>query len=180
MCCYLHNKGDQVFLVPRLLSFSLDENVRAKEGGKETTGETRGETALRLPSVPFPWSLAVHHQSLAFRTRLYHAKHEAPEEEAGIKLLKSQKTLTQNREICKFCNFAIARKTVKSAAPLFASFSRKIVNFVNFVAEFNPGHKGILEMFLYMYFVTAIRCTRLISSCSFFAIMVPLHQARVL
>ena len=31
---------------------SLD--VRAKEGGKETTGET----ALRLPSVPFPWSLA--------------------------------------------------------------------------------------------------------------------------
>ena len=42
-------------LVPRRLSF--DENVRAKEGGKET----------RLPSVPFPWSLAVHHRSLAFR-----------------------------------------------------------------------------------------------------------------
>ena len=37
-------------LVPRRLS--LDENERAKEGGKE-------------PSVPFPWSLAVHHQSLA-------------------------------------------------------------------------------------------------------------------
>ena len=46
-------------LVPKRLS--LDENVRAKEGGKETTGET----ALRLPSVPFPWSLAVHPQSLA-------------------------------------------------------------------------------------------------------------------
>ena len=38
--------------------------------GKETTGET----SLRLPSVPFPWFLAVHHQSLAFRARLYHAK----------------------------------------------------------------------------------------------------------
>ena len=34
----------------------------------------------------FPWSLAVHHQSLAFRARLArlcHAKNEAPEEEAG-------------------------------------------------------------------------------------------------
>ena len=37
-------------LVPRRLF--LDENVRAKEGGKET-------------SAPFPWFLAVHHQSLA-------------------------------------------------------------------------------------------------------------------
>ena len=43
---------------------SLD--VRAKEGGKETTGET----ALRLPSVPFPWSLAVYHQSLVSRSPL--------------------------------------------------------------------------------------------------------------
>ena len=32
---------------------------------------------------PSPWSLAVHHQSLAFRARLCHAKNEAPEEEAG-------------------------------------------------------------------------------------------------
>ena len=40
-------------------------NVRAKERGKETTGET----SLRLPSVPFPWSLAVHHQSLASALR---------------------------------------------------------------------------------------------------------------
>ena len=37
-------------------------------------------------SVPFPWSLAVHHQSLAFRARLCHAKNEAPEEEAGMVL----------------------------------------------------------------------------------------------
>ena len=60
-------------LVPRRLS--LDENVRAKEGGKETTGES----SLRLPSVPFSWSLAVHHQSL-----LYFAINEAPEEEADF------------------------------------------------------------------------------------------------
>ena len=59
---------------------SLDENVRVKEGGKETTGEI----ALRLPSVAFPWSLAVHHQSLTFRARLYDEKNEAPEEEAVL------------------------------------------------------------------------------------------------
>ena len=39
---------------------------------------------LRLPSVSFPWFLAVHHQSLAFRARFYHAKNEAPEEQAGL------------------------------------------------------------------------------------------------
>ena len=50
----------QSCLVPRRLS--LDENA--------------------LSSVSFPWSLAVHHQSLAFRSRLHHAKNEAPEEEA--------------------------------------------------------------------------------------------------
>ena len=62
----------------RARRLSFDENVPAKEGGKETTGGR-----LRLPSVPFPWSLAVHHQSLAFRARLCHAKNEAPEEEAA-------------------------------------------------------------------------------------------------
>ena len=41
-----------------------------------------GQDVLRLPSVPFPWSLAVHNQSLAFRARLYDAKNEAPEEVA--------------------------------------------------------------------------------------------------
>ena len=35
-------------------------------------------------SVPFPWSLAVNHQSLAFRARLSHAKNEAPEQEADL------------------------------------------------------------------------------------------------
>lgn len=36
--------------------------ARVKKGGKETTGEK----SLRPPSVPFPWSLAVHHQSLLY------------------------------------------------------------------------------------------------------------------
>ena len=57
-------KPPWICLVPRRLSF--DENVPAKEGGKETIGET----SLRLPSVPFPWSLAVHHQSLVSRSPL--------------------------------------------------------------------------------------------------------------
>ena len=47
----------------------------ARKGGRE------GDNGLRPPSVPFPSSLAVHHQSLAFRARLRHTKNEAPEEE---------------------------------------------------------------------------------------------------
>ena len=35
-------------------------------------------------SLSMKMSLAVHHQSLAFRARLYDAKNEAPEEEAGL------------------------------------------------------------------------------------------------
>ena len=42
----------------------------------------RHMTLTVSPSVLFPWSLAVHHQSLAFRARLCHAKNQAPEEEA--------------------------------------------------------------------------------------------------
>ena len=61
------------------LDVFLSMKMCAKEGRKETTGEM----SLRLPSVPFPWSLAVHHQSLAFRARLYDEKNEAPEEEAA-------------------------------------------------------------------------------------------------
>ena len=47
-------------------------------------GRREGDNGRGLPSVPFPWSLAVHHQSLAFRARLCHAKNEAPEEEAVL------------------------------------------------------------------------------------------------
>ena len=46
-------------------------------------GRQDGDNGLRLPSEPFPLSLAVLHQSLAFRARLYQAKNEAAEEEAG-------------------------------------------------------------------------------------------------
>ena len=55
-----------------------DANLRAKEGGKEKTGET----ALRLLFFSFPWSLALRHQSLAFLACLC-AKNEVAEEEAG-------------------------------------------------------------------------------------------------
>ena len=55
-------------LVPRRLSF--DENVRAKEGGKETTGPFHGP--LRFIT------------SHSFRARLCHAKNETPEEEADL------------------------------------------------------------------------------------------------
>ena len=48
-------------------------------------GRRQRAKALCLPSVPFPWSVAVHHRSLAFRARLYHAKNEAPEEKADFR-----------------------------------------------------------------------------------------------
>ena len=63
-------------LVPRRLC--LDENLRAKEGRKEKTGET----ALRLLISSFPLSLALRHQSLAFLACL-HAKNEVAEDEPG-------------------------------------------------------------------------------------------------
>ena len=62
-------------LVPRRLSF--DENVRAKEGGKETTGETR--FACRLYTSHGPLGFITSH---SFRARFCLAKNEAPEEEA--------------------------------------------------------------------------------------------------
>ena len=49
---------------------SLYENEHARGGGKETTDE------LRLPSVPFPWSLVVQHQV----AHLYLVKNVAPED----------------------------------------------------------------------------------------------------
>ena len=68
--CWYYNGN---CLVPRRLSF--DENVRAKEGGKETTG-----LACRLYPSHGPLRLITSH---SFRARLCHAKNEAPEEEAG-------------------------------------------------------------------------------------------------
>lgn len=64
--------ADFICVVPRRLS--LDENVCAKEGGKETTGCT-------LPVAPCGSSLVTR-----VRVRLYHAKNEALKEEAAIAL----------------------------------------------------------------------------------------------
>ena len=60
-----------------------DVSLLMKMCAQRNAGRTQRGFAFRLPSVPFPWSLAVHHQSLAFRARLCHAENEAPEEEAG-------------------------------------------------------------------------------------------------
>ena len=64
-----------------LCDLSVAENLRAKEGAKEKTCET----SLCLASFPFPWSLALRYQSLAFRARRC-AKREAPDQEAGDKV----------------------------------------------------------------------------------------------
>ena len=58
---------------------SLD--MRAKEGGKETTGETC--FACRLYPSLGPLRCITSH---SFRARLCHAKNEAPEEEAVLRL----------------------------------------------------------------------------------------------
>ena len=65
-----------ICLVPRRPC--RDANLRAREGGKEKTGET----ALRLLFFSFPWSLVLRHHSLAFLACLC-VKNEVPEEEAG-------------------------------------------------------------------------------------------------
>ena len=79
---FMRNGGDaSSYPEVSLCDLSPAENLRAKEGGKEKTGET----SLRLASFPFPWSLALRYQSLAFRARLC-AKREAPDQEAGDKV----------------------------------------------------------------------------------------------
>ena len=61
-------------------SLSLDENFRAKKGGK--LEERKGQ---RLSCFSFLWSTAICHHSLAFRVRLY-VKYEAPEKEEDLSL----------------------------------------------------------------------------------------------
>ena len=48
------------------LSLSLGKNLHAKEDGKDK----KGETALRVSSSSFPWTIALRYQSLAFCARL--------------------------------------------------------------------------------------------------------------
>ena len=78
-----HQNNDFFSALHQLVSFSMKMCAQRKAG--------RGQ--LNLPSVPFPWSLAVHHQSLAFRACLYHAKNEAPEEEAKFFLENTSKPI---------------------------------------------------------------------------------------
>ena len=85
-----------VCLVPRRLSF--EENVRAKEGGKETT--------FRLYPSHGPLRFITSH---SFRARLCHAKNEAPEEEADKMLcikkcnpiFRGMRDISKNRLHCK-------------------------------------------------------------------------------
>ena len=73
------------FWYPTIYSWSLKWRKNLRMRVKRALILPRTQTSLFrwkcTPSVPFPWSLAVHHQSLAFRARLCHAKNEAPEEE---------------------------------------------------------------------------------------------------
>ena len=61
-----------------------DVSLSMKMCAQRKAGTRQRARRVRLQSVPFSWSLAVHHQSLAFRARLYDAKNEAPEEEARV------------------------------------------------------------------------------------------------
>ena len=78
--CCLKGKSNRC-LPASYLDVSLSRWTCARKGRRE--GDN-GRDVLRLACVPFPWFLAVHHQSLASTiNRLYLAKNEAPEEEAG-------------------------------------------------------------------------------------------------
>ena len=71
MSIYLIRTRLNFCLIPRRLS--LDENVRAKEGGKETTGET----SLRLPSVYFshgPLRFITSHSRFALASTMWKTK----------------------------------------------------------------------------------------------------------
>lgn len=58
-----------------LCDLSLAENLRAKEGGMEKTGETSSPLIFLIPTVPCVSSL-VTRVSLAFRARLCAEKEE--------------------------------------------------------------------------------------------------------
>ena len=99
-CAIRHNtahpvlRGTLKWLIRKLIRhFRNEKEMEPKRPRTQTSlfrcahkGRREGDNGLRPPSVPFPWSLAVHHQSLAFRARLCHAKNEAPEEEAGAEM----------------------------------------------------------------------------------------------
>ena len=100
----------------------------------------RREGDNRLPSLPFPWSLAAHHQSLAFRARLCHAKNEAPEEEAkssiyfqGDNLKKPFYLFTSSQAVARthvllVHFFFLCRKQSENTGLTIHKISHKIIN----------------------------------------------------
>ena len=90
------------------LFLSRDENLRAREGGKEKTGETCIASLL----YGFPWFLALSHQSLTFCARLNTkpCENEAPEEEAGIAWF------ARNDPLYQYSSGTLIKRVKKSAS----------------------------------------------------------------
>ena len=90
------------------LFLSRDENLRAKEGGKEKTGETCIASLL----YGLPWFLALSHQSLEFCARLNTkpCENEAPEEEAGIAWF------ARNDPLYQYSSGTLIKRVKKSAS----------------------------------------------------------------
>ena len=82
MIIYLVLSGGMVIMLPRtqksLCDLSLAENLRAKEGGKEKTGET----SLRLASFSSLIFVTSHSRFALASVQ----KREAPDQEAGDKV----------------------------------------------------------------------------------------------
>ena len=95
-CNSAQDKHKPRCLVPRCLS--LDENVRAKEGGKDTTG-----FACRLYPSHGPLRFITSH---SFRARLCYAKNEAPEEEAEPRAYMQQLNFLMNNALSSLSYFA--------------------------------------------------------------------------
>ena len=77
-----------LFLGNKILEIPPFFQTRPGDLGEKVHACSLRFSALKL-SVTFLLSLVVHHQSLAFRTRLYHAENEAPEEDAGLAVFQT-------------------------------------------------------------------------------------------
>ena len=95
-------------------SLSLKENLRAKEGGKEQTGETRFASLL-YPSHG-PLRFVTSHSRFALASMRNHAKNEAPEDGAG-RLDKTLPTLSKTFQ--NFGFFYDVNQTATVASTVF-------------------------------------------------------------
>ena len=71
----------------------------------------------RLPSVPFPWSLAVHQQSLAFRARLCHRREEDRTHKNSLKKVQNITNSPDLIDIWRVSNPDIKRFTCRRSKP---------------------------------------------------------------